>query len=259
MPVSSPNPQINIGQIVVDDDIFQGPPGPVGPPGDLGPQGPQGERGFVGPQGIKGDKGDTGAAGASFPSDPVAARAAIGLSKWLDMPGAVITLPLTLVPEAQRVAVPCDDTWRRLTYTSYTGIGSIKSLYPGLTGKSLDFRLLIFGVNSMINQDAGYESASWWNNASDGALGRMQYRISNDWGAGYNSPTFEAEQRYTEYYGDPSGGASMAILPITIPDPESFGANKFWSLQMRGVRKYPSVAGTAGYSIYGAFLLGVIP
>lgn len=75
MPVSSPNPQINIGQIVVDDDIFQGPPGPVGPPGDLGPQGPQGERGFVGPQGIKGDKGDAGDVG---PQGPIGLTGATG-------------------------------------------------------------------------------------------------------------------------------------------------------------------------------------
>lgn len=267
MPVSNPNPNIVIERIQVPDGTLVGPTGPIGPEGDLGPQGIQGERGFVGPQGVKGDKGDPGDAPTESPigaalrtaASPAAGRSAIGLAGWLDMSGAVITIPLALVPESNRVAVPCDGVWRRLTYTSYTGLGTIKAQYPGMTGKSPSFALMLFGVNAMINEDAGFEGQGWWNTGSNGYLGRMEYRRSNDWGAGYNNPTFEGAQRYREYYGDSSGGASMAILPIDIPDPEAIGAAGYWSIEVRGLKKYPAAAGVPGYSIYAAFLLGVMP
>lgn len=129
MPVSSPNPQINIGQIVVDDDIFQGPPGPVGPPGDLGPQGPQGERGFVGPQGIKGDKGDPGDVGPQGPIGPIGETGPQGVQ------GAAGVLPAESAIGAQlrtaadaaagRTAIEAE-TWRypgSILVTTLTGTG----------------------------------------------------------------------------------------------------------------------------------------
>lgn len=192
-------------------------------------------------------------------ANEAAARAAIGTNVGVAIPGNVVTIPLALVPESQRVNQAGDDVWRSLTYTSYTGWRTLRDQYPGLAGKTFsNWYLLILGVNQVIPDDAGYESASWWNTLSNPYLGKMQYRIQYDWSGGIGNPTFGAAQRYKEYWGTATDGSSAAIVPITIPDPEFNGSAEYWSIQMRALRKYPALNGDPRWSVYGMFLLGVI-
>lgn len=187
------------------------------------------------------------------------AQGTIGLDKWLNMSGAVISIPLALVALTAREGLTADSLWKRLTFESYTGLSTIKSQYPGASGKSLDFKLILFGTNSMIPDDVGYEAQTWWDTSQNGKLGKMQYIIGYDWGAGAGNIIFDTPQRYAEYWGAGTNGSSLAIVPITIPDPETLGQTKYWSIHIRGLKKYPAAAGAAQFSIYNAFLIGVIP
>lgn len=188
--------------------------------------------------------------------DAAAGRSAIGLNSWLNMSKATITIPLALVPQNQREIIDCDGNWSRLTYVSYSGLGAILNKYPDASGKNFDFKLMIFGENQVINQDIDWESQPWWNPASNAYLGKMEYRVKKDWGNGYEDPIFMPAQRYEEYWGAASNGSTMAILPVIIPNPELNGYPDYWSLEIRGLQKYPNLRPFPKWSIYAAFLIG---
>lgn len=201
--------------------------------------------------------GATGAQSVSA-SSKSEGRSAIGLDSWLSMPGATITLPLVLVPQNEREAIDADGGWRRLTYVSYSGLGGILNGYPGALGKTFEFSLILFGENQMINQDVDWESQPWWSPASNLYLGKMEYRVKKDWGNGYQDPTFMPAQRYVEHWGSAANGSTMAVLPVALPNPELNGYTDYWSLEIRGLQKYPDLRPFPKWSVYAAFLVGTV-
>lgn len=141
-----------------------------------------------------------------------------------------------------------------MTYVSYTGWQSIISGYPGLAGKTLTWSLMLMGVNSMVPEAfdlPGYEIYR-------PSMGTMEYCTGKDWYNGYNVIEYFDVLPYKEYWGDTSGGASIAIFPWSMPNPESVGYQDYWSIHVRGRLKYPGLGGSTGFSIYNAFLLGAV-
>ena len=197
MPVSSPNPQINIDKIIVDDDIFQGPPGPVGPPGDLGPQGPQGERGFVGPQGIKGDKGDPGelpaesAIGAALrvASDPVAVRGAIGLGSLATQNANSVEISggsaeglssaesdVFLNTSGQAILRMTGDVFGGCEMRLENRNGSNGAVFRNLNIPLVDFRFEAVGASEPIQMRAEFRPYATW----DGSDAELEFFLAGD-------------------------------------------------------------------------------